>query len=97
MTESIIHGDPHIALAAYGPAAKRAAPKLLSVYTNVIVGPDKGFLSGSILEALRKFDPESAGKAEAFLVNTGPLNAARIGYSTNLLNNGKELIAGGFY
>ena len=38
---------------------------------------------------------ETAAQAEAFLVNRGPLGAS-FGYTTTLLPNGKELIAGGF-
>jgi hypothetical protein len=88
-----------IALASFGPAAKSAAPKLLSVYTNVIVGPDRKLafdLGGSLLDALRKIDRETAGRAEEFLVNSGPLNDARFGYTRTMLTNGLELITGGY-
>jgi hypothetical protein len=34
-------------------------------------------------------------KAETFNVNSHPLTASRLGYTTTLLNNGKELITGG--
>ena len=76
-----------IALKSFGPAAKSAAPKLLSVYTN---GQDV-----LILDALRKIDREAAGQAEVFQVNSGPLNGARRGYTRTQLTNGMELIAGG--
>ena len=76
------------ALSSFGSAAKSAAPKLLSIYTN---HPDI-----LVLGALRGIDQEAAAKAEAFLVNSGPLNAARFGYTTTLLPHGKELIAGGY-
>lgn len=74
-------------LAAYGPAAKSAAPDIFSIFTNQ---PDM-----MLLPALRKIDPDIAAQAETFLVNSGPLNGARAGYTTTLLPNGKELIAGG--
>jgi hypothetical protein len=86
-------------LGRFGPAAKSAAPKLLSVYTNIIAGSDKrlaGDTGISLLEALRKIDPASAGEAETFLVNSGPLNGARSGYTRTKLTNGMELIAGGY-
>jgi hypothetical protein len=77
-----------ISLGGFGPAAKSAVPKLLSIYTNQ---PDV-FVMG----ALKGIDREAAGQAEAFLVNSGPLNSARYGYTRTLLPNGKELIAGGY-
>jgi hypothetical protein len=88
-----------IALGSYGPAAISAAPKLLSVYTNVIAGSDKQLakdLGYVLLDALEKIDRKAAGQAEAFLVNSGPLHGARLGYTRTLLPNGKELIAGGY-
>ncbi len=87
------------ALESYGPAARLAAPKLLSLYTNVVVGKDRKLafdLGVSLLGALRAIDRDAARQAEAFLVNSGPLNFARSGYSRTLLPNGKELIAGGY-
>lgn len=87
-----------IALASFGPAAKSAAPKLLSVYTNVIVGPDRKLafdLGGSLLDALRKTDREAAGQAEAFILDNAPLKAICECWTTTLLPDGKELIAGG--
>lgn len=77
-----------ISLGSYGPAAKSAAPKLFSIYTN---HPDV-FIMG----ALKGIDMEAAAKAEVFLVNSGPLNGARSGYTRTSLPNGKELIAGGY-
>jgi hypothetical protein len=87
-----------IALGSFGPAAKSAIPTLLSVYTNLIAGTDKEMiriLGGTFLDALKNIDREAAGQAEAFLVNSGPLNYARRGYTETLLPNGMELIAGG--
>ena len=89
-----------IALASFGPAAKSAAPKLLSVYTNVIVGPDRKLafdLGGSLLDALRKTDREAAGQAETFIMNDGPLGVVGSGWTDTLLQNGKKLIAGGSF
>jgi hypothetical protein len=45
--------------------------------------------------AIKAIDREAAGKAEKFLVNSGPLNYARIAYTRTRLTNGLELIAGG--
>lgn len=77
-----------MALGSFGAAAKSAAPKILSIYTNA---PD-----GIIFGSLRAIDPEMAGKAEEFIVNSGPTNAARLLYTTTLLKNGMKLIAGGY-
>jgi hypothetical protein len=77
-----------LALGSFGPAAKSAVPKLWSVYTN---SPDV-FVMG----ALKSIDREAAVQAEAFLVNSSPLNGARHGYTRTLLPNGKELIVGGY-
>jgi hypothetical protein len=76
-----------VALQSYGLAAKGAAPKLWSVFTNN--------LNVLFLDALRKIDPETAGRAEEYLINSGPLNGARFGYTRTELTNGLELIAGG--
>lgn len=75
-------------LAVYGSAAKSAAPNIFSIFTNQ---PDM-----MLLPALRKIDPDIAAQAETFLVNSGPLNGARFGYTRTRLPNGKELIAGGW-
>ena len=86
-------------LGACGPAAKNAAPKLLSMFTNTVVGPEERLaksLGMDLMEALKAIDTDTAAKAEAFLVNSGPLNYARQGYTKTLLKNGKELIAGGY-
>lgn len=87
------------ALAGYGPAAKAAVPTLLAIYTNAVVNPDartaKSWGEG-LLWALRCIDVETAKRAEEFLVNSGPLNYARFGYSRTKLTNGLELIAGGY-
>ena len=76
-------------LGHYGSAAKDAAPKLLTLFTN---GQDR---MGMVFEALPKIDRETAGKAEEFIINSGPLGA-RSSYTKTLLNNGKELVAGGW-
>jgi hypothetical protein len=88
-----------LALGDFGPSARSAAPRLLALYTNVIAGRDRELartLGSAYWDALRRIDQEAAGKAEAFLVNSGPLNAARFGYTRTLLKNKKELIAGGY-
>jgi hypothetical protein len=77
-----------IALSSFGPAAKSAVPKLWSLYTNK---PDV-----FVMDALKAIDRETAGRVEEFLVNSGPLNDARSGYSRTKLTNGLELIAGGY-
>jgi hypothetical protein len=85
------------ALSSYGPAAKVAVPKLLSLYTNAVVQGDKATVSTmQLMWALKAIDMEAAAKAEAFLINSGPLNDARSGYTRTLLPNGKELIVGGY-
>lgn len=87
-----------IALATYGPAARSAAPKLLSVYTNVLVGPDRKLafdLGGSLLDALRKIDRGAAGQAEDFRLDNAPLKAVCECWAATILPNGKELITGG--
>jgi hypothetical protein len=76
------------ALSSYGAAAEIAIPKLLSLYTN---GWDI-----RLMWAIKGIDIEAAAKAETLLVNSGPLNGARFGYTTTLLPNGQELIAGGY-
>jgi hypothetical protein len=89
-----------IALKAFGPAARSAAPKLLSVYTNLIVGPDRQLarmLGSSLLPALRATDPGAAREAEEFLLNQAPLGIAGDGWTTTRLSSGKELIAGGTF
>jgi hypothetical protein len=87
------------ALGGYGAAAKSVVPKLLSLYTNAIVQKDRHAAQSwgvELMWALKGIDMDAAAKAEAFLVNSGPLNYARFGYSTTVLPNGKELIAGGY-
>jgi hypothetical protein len=76
-----------ISLGCYGSVAKDAVPKLFSLYTNHV--------DVFVMGALTSIDREAAGRAEEFLVNSGPLNAARRGYSRTKLTNGMELIAGG--
>jgi hypothetical protein len=86
-------------LATLGPAAKIAAPKLLSIFTNVISGTNEYLinnLTGALLDALKKIDPDMARETEKFWVTNNPLNGFRQGCTTTLLPNGKELIAGGY-
>jgi N-acetylneuraminic acid mutarotase/HEAT repeat protein len=87
------------ALAKFGPAAKEAAPKLFSIYTNHVVTRDRHEAETwafSLMTALKAIDRDTAAKAELFLVNSGPLNHARQGYTLTKLTNGQELIAGGY-
>ena len=86
------------ALGSFGPAAKSAVPKLWSVFTNIVAGPDEDLarnLGKPVLEALRDIDLDTAKNAETFLVNSGPVNFARFGYTKTKLTNGMELIVGG--
>jgi HEAT repeat protein len=56
-----------IALGSFGPAAKSASPKLLSVYTNVVAGQDKQLardLGSALRDALKQIDPAVAAKIE---------------------------------
>jgi hypothetical protein len=76
-----------LSLSSYGAAAKVAVPKLLSLYTN--------HWNIELMWALKAIDMEAAAQAEELMVNSGPLNKARDGYTETLLPNGKELIAGG--
>jgi hypothetical protein len=87
-----------LALISYGPAATSAIPTLMFNYTNLIAGTNKEMariLGDVFLSALKSIDREAAGRAEEFLVNSGPLNDARFGYTRTKLTNGLELIAGG--
>ena len=86
-------------LSGFGAAAKSASPKLLAIYTNNVVGQDRQSARSwgvTLMWALKAIDIDAAAKAESFLVNSGPLNYARNGFTTTLLKNGKELIAGGY-
>jgi hypothetical protein len=76
-----------LALSSFGSAAEAAVPKLLSLYTNSWV-PE-------YMWTLKAIDTNAAAEAEQLLVNSGPLNKARDGYSRTKLTNGLELIAGG--
>jgi hypothetical protein len=87
-------------LATLGPAAKIAAPKLLSVFTNVVCGTNEYLiknLTGDLLGALKAIDPDTAREAEDFILNGGPLGTVGYGWTDTLLPNGKKLIAGGFF
>jgi hypothetical protein len=77
-----------ITLGSYGPAARDSAEKILTIYTNA---PNV-----LVFQALKKIDMDAAGKAETFIINSGPLNAARINQSQTTLKDGRILIAGGF-
>lgn len=86
-------------LGTLGPAAKVAAPKLFSVFTNVVCGTNEYLircLTGDLVGALKAIDPDTAREAEAFWVTNNPLNGFRQGCTTTLLPDGKELIAGGY-
>jgi hypothetical protein len=86
-------------LSKFGPAAKAAVPKLLAIYTNSVASQDRATADVwevSVMDALKAIDSEAAAKAEALLVKSGALNAARFGYTTTLLSNGMELIVGGY-
>ncbi len=76
-----------ITLARYGPAAKRAIPKLMEYYTNN--------WDSFAFHALRTIDPDAGAEAERYQLARGPLNDARGSYTQTRLANGKELIAGG--
>ncbi len=85
-------------LKKFGPAAKIAAPRLLNLYTNHVAVRDQ--LSArnwgvTLMLALKEIDQDAAAKAEAFLVQSGPLNYARYGHTVTPLKNGQELIVGG--
>lgn len=85
-------------LSDFGPAAKAAAPDIFTLYTNAIVGGahDQVKIAPVILmQALKKIDPDTAARAEEFMVNSGPINLARFGYTETRLKDGRELIAGG--
>ena len=77
-----------IALTSFGPAAKDAIPKLLSLYTNS--------WDLTYMQAINAIDKSVAMEAEQLMVNSGPLNKARSGYTQTKLASGLELIAGGY-
>ena len=77
-----------LSLSSYGAAAKSAVPKLLSLYTN--------HWNIELMWALKAIDMDAAAQAEQLMVNSGPLNKARFGYTRTKLTNGLELIAGGY-
>jgi hypothetical protein len=86
-------------LSKFGASAKSASPKLLSIYTNHVFVRDRQSAhswSFSIMRALKEIDLEAAKQAETLLLQSGPLNIAHEGYTTNLLKSGKELIIGGY-
>ena len=85
-------------LSDFGPAAKAAAPDIFTLYTNAIVGGDHDQVKIApviLMQALKKIDPNTAARAEEFMVNSGPINLARYGYTETKLKDGRELIAGG--
>ena len=101
--QALIYGrcmDAADTLGTLGPAAKVAAPRLFSVFTNVALGTNKYLmknLSGDLLDALRKVDPDTARRAEDFILNNGPLGVVGHSWTDTLLPNGQELITGGFF
>lgn len=87
------------ALSSFGTKAKSAVPKLFSMYTNVIAGEDKELartLGTGLLMALQKIDPETAAKAESFLIASSPVSEARNGHTMTVLFDGRTLFAGGY-
>jgi hypothetical protein len=99
----IIYGNCRSAadtLATLGPAAKSAAPKIFSVFTNVVSGTNEYLircLTGALLGALKNIDRDTAAEAEDFILNGGPLGTVGYGWTDTLLPNGKKLIAGGCF
>jgi hypothetical protein len=87
-TDSASIVNAALSLSSYGAAAKVALPKLLSLYTNS--------WDIQLMWALKAIDMEAAAQAEQLMVNSGPLNKARYGYTRTKLTNGLELIAGGY-
>src|SRR6266404_4908394 len=82
------------ALAKFGAAAEDAVPKLFFIFTNHAVVRDRNEAQSwglSVMSALKAIDAHAAAKAENFVVNSGPFNAARFGYTVTLLTNGQEL------
>jgi hypothetical protein len=87
-------------LGTLGPAAKSAAPKLLSVFTNVVSGTNEYLircLTGALLGALKNIDRDAAAEAEDFILNSGPLGVIGYGWTDTLLPSGKKLITGGCF
>ena len=88
------------ALSSYGAAAEVTIPKLLSIYTNAVVQKDRQAARSwgiMLMSAMKSIDKNAAAKAEAFIVNGGPLGVAGYGWTTTKLSNGRELIAGGCF
>jgi HEAT repeat protein len=85
--DSYTREQAYLTLGHYGSAAKEAVPRLMMLYTN---HPDV-----SLLASLKAIDREAAGRAEEFLVNSGPLNVARLNYTDTILQSGTHLIVGG--
>jgi len=86
-------------LRKFGPAAKAAVPKLLAIFTNSVATTDRQIArtwGSCIMDALKAIDSTAAAQAEAFLVNSGPYNYARNGFTTTRLPTAKELLVGGY-
>ena len=86
------------AIGSYRTTAEVAVPILLSIYTNKVVNPDRDAAQNwgdELMWAIETIDTNAASKAESFLINSGPLNYARLGYTETLLPTREELIAGG--
>lgn len=87
------------ALSSYRTAARMAVPKLLTLWTNEIFGPNRkiaAYWQSGLMDALKGIDMEAAVQAETFLVNSCPMSDGRAAYTVTLLPSGKELIAGGY-
>jgi hypothetical protein len=76
-----------------------AVPKLLTLWTNEILGPNRkiaAYWQSGLMDTLKEIDMEAAVQAETFLVNSCPMSDGRAAYTVTLLPGGKELIAGGY-
>jgi hypothetical protein len=83
-------------LSSYGAKAMSAVPKIISTYTNSINREEPGSVYTAILVALKEIDVDAAKQAEAFIINSSPINPYREGYTRAKLANGLELVAGGY-